>query len=50
MDPELLQPRKLYEAQDRSDEYLRLVAGLKAERADYLAGFPALDPRIAAAL
>ena len=50
VDPELLQPRKLYEREDRTDEYQSLVSNLKAERADYLAGFPALDPRIAFAL
>jgi phosphoenolpyruvate carboxykinase (ATP) len=50
VDPELLQPRKLYEREDRMDEYDRIVAALRAERAEYLAKYPALDPRITAAL
>jgi phosphoenolpyruvate carboxykinase (ATP) len=48
-DPELLQPRRIYERQGRLDEYEKIVAQLERERADYLAGFPALDPRIVAA-
>ena len=47
-DEDLLQPRRLYESQGRGDEYERIVARLKAERAEYLAGFPSLDPRVAA--
>ncbi len=45
-DEELLQPRKLYERQDRRDEYEQLVATLKADRAAYLARFTGLDERI----
>ncbi|MBY5161836.1 phosphoenolpyruvate carboxykinase (ATP) [Salsipaludibacter albus] len=45
-DPELLQPRRLYEAQGRADEYRALVATLKDQREDYLANFADLDPRI----
>ena len=45
-DPELLQPRRLYEAQGRGDEYEEIVATLKQQRTDYLAGFTSLDPRI----
>lgn len=45
-DEDLLQPRKLYESQGRGDEYDRIVARLKTERAEYLAGFPGLDPRV----
>jgi phosphoenolpyruvate carboxykinase (ATP) len=50
VDSELLQPRKLYEREGRIEEYEQLVADLQAERRDYLERFPALDPRIAAAL
>jgi phosphoenolpyruvate carboxykinase (ATP) len=35
-DPELLQPRKLYEAQGRTDEFNGLVAKVKAERQEYM--------------
>jgi phosphoenolpyruvate carboxykinase (ATP) len=45
-DAELLQPRRLYERQDRGDEYREHVERLKAERAKYLAEFPGLDPAI----
>jgi phosphoenolpyruvate carboxykinase (ATP) len=46
-DEELLQPRKLYERQGRTEEYERIVAQLKDDRAAYLAGFERLDPVIA---
>ena len=36
-DPEILQPRKLYERTGRSDEYRAVVEKLKAERREYLA-------------
>jgi len=45
-DPELLQPRRLYEAQGRADEYAQIVERLKLERAEYLAKFEGLDPRV----
>ncbi len=45
-DHELLQPRRLYERQDRSDEYDQIVARLETERDEYLAGYPDLDPRV----
>ena len=45
-DPELLQPRRLYEGQDRADEYRSIVGKLMADRAEYLAGYPDLDPRV----
>jgi phosphoenolpyruvate carboxykinase (ATP) len=45
-DVELLQPRRLYERQGRADEYRRHVERLKAERAEYLAGFPGLEADI----
>lgn len=47
-DPELLRPRELYERQGRGEEYAAIVAQLKRERAEYLAGFATLDARIAA--
>src|SRR5918996_635994 len=49
-DRELLQPRRLYERQGRSDEYRRQVERLKAERAEYLAQFPGLDEAIVKAV
>ena len=49
-EPELLRPSLLYERLGRSDEYRATVARLHEERAGYLAGFPALDPRIPAGL
>jgi phosphoenolpyruvate carboxykinase (ATP) len=45
-DEELLQPRRLYERQGRLDEYARFVERFKAERLDFLKGFPALDEEI----
>ncbi|MEX0869426.1 MAG: phosphoenolpyruvate carboxykinase [Nitriliruptoraceae bacterium] len=47
-DEELLRPRELYERQGRTDEYEQLVAQLKRDRAEYLAKFADLDPRITA--
>ncbi len=47
VDPEKLQPRKLYENQGRADEYEQIVAKLKADREEYLAKFEGLDPRVA---
>jgi phosphoenolpyruvate carboxykinase (ATP) len=49
-DPELLQPRRLYERQGRVDEYRRHVERLKAERAAYLAEFPGLEDAIVKAV
>jgi phosphoenolpyruvate carboxykinase (ATP) len=49
-DPELLQPRRLYERQGRMDEYRRQVERLKAERAAYLADFPGLEDAIVKAV
>jgi phosphoenolpyruvate carboxykinase (ATP) len=49
-DPEILQPRKLYEEQGRGDEYRALVQRFKAERADFLKGFPSLSDDIVAAV
>src|SRR3954453_10381109 len=45
-DLDLLQPRRLYAAQGRGDEYNQRVARVKAERAEYLAGYPSLSAEI----
>jgi phosphoenolpyruvate carboxykinase (ATP) len=45
-DPELLQPRRLYERRGRMDEYREMVDRLKAERVEFLKGFPELDEEI----
>ena len=45
-DDELLQPRRLYERQGRSNEYRELVETLLEERREYLDGFPRLDDRV----
>ena len=45
-DPELLQPRLLYQRQGRSDEHQAIVERLRRERAEYLAKYPGLDPAI----
>ena len=45
-DPEMLQPRRLYERQDRLDEYDGLVARFKQERAEYLAKYKFLRQEI----
>jgi phosphoenolpyruvate carboxykinase (ATP) len=42
-DLEVLQPRRLYERTGRTDEYAAFVARLKAERTEFLAGFPSLS-------
>lgn len=49
-DPELLQPRRLYERQSRVGEYEGIVARLKQERMEYLASFTALDPAVISGL
>jgi phosphoenolpyruvate carboxykinase (ATP) len=49
-DVELLQPRRLYARSGRSDEYERLVATLKRERAEFLASYPGLRAEILAAV
>jgi phosphoenolpyruvate carboxykinase (ATP) len=49
-DDEVLQPRRLYERTGRMDEYLTHVARLKAERAEFLGGFPSLSAEIVAAV
>jgi phosphoenolpyruvate carboxykinase (ATP) len=45
-DPELLQPRRLYEAQRRLDEYEAFVERFKSERAETLAKYPDLSEEI----
>jgi phosphoenolpyruvate carboxykinase (ATP) len=45
-DVELLQPRRLYEREGRTDEYRDLVERLKAERVARLEEFPELTPEI----
>jgi phosphoenolpyruvate carboxykinase (ATP) len=45
-DKELIQPRRMYEAQGRSKEYDDFVDRFKAERVDFLEGFPGLEPEI----
>jgi phosphoenolpyruvate carboxykinase (ATP) len=47
---EILQPRKLYEAQDRLAEYEEWVKRLRAERRAYLEGFAGIDPAIVQAV
>ena len=49
-DPELLQPRLLYERTGRADEYRVWVARLKRERTEFLAGFPGLRAEILTAV
>ena len=48
-DPELLQPRRLYERQGRQAEYADMVSRFKAERRAHLMGFPELSKEIVAA-
>jgi phosphoenolpyruvate carboxykinase (ATP) len=45
-DPELLQPRRLYERRGRIQEYRDFVERFKAERVEFLKGFPALEEEI----
>jgi phosphoenolpyruvate carboxykinase (ATP) len=49
-EPEILQPRRLYERQGRSDEYAAIVTRLKRERLEFLRRYPGLDPQILAAV
>ncbi len=46
-DVDLLQPARLYESQDRLEEYKNLVERFQEERSEYLARFPGLAPSIA---
>jgi hypothetical protein len=45
-DIDLLQPRRLYEATGRGDEYRQRVERLKAERTEFLAQYPSLSTEI----
>jgi len=45
-DPELLQPKRLYERQGRADEYADLVDRVKSERVSRLQEFPELSEDI----
>jgi phosphoenolpyruvate carboxykinase (ATP) len=45
-DAEILQPRRLYERQERMDEYNAIVQRLRSERCAYLAKFSGLRPEI----
>lgn len=47
-DEDLLNPRLRFKALDRMDEYDAWVTKLKAERQEFLSGFPDLDPYILA--
>ena len=49
-DLDVLQPRRLYAEQGREDEYGALVERFKAERAEFLSGFPSLSDEIVAAV
>ncbi|MPZ71742.1 MAG: phosphoenolpyruvate carboxykinase (ATP) [Nitriliruptorales bacterium] len=49
-DPELLQPRRLYESQGRLEEYERLVTALKEDRREYMRNHAGLRPEILEAL
>jgi len=49
-DLDVLQPRRLYAEQGRDDEYRALVERFKAERAEFLRGFPSLSDEIVAAV
>ena len=47
---DILQPRKLYERQGRTDEYKQIVERLKKERREYMAKWEGLNPEIAQAV
>jgi phosphoenolpyruvate carboxykinase (ATP) len=49
-DGELLQPRRLYDAGGRRDEYRAWVQRFKRERIEFLQGYPGLAPEILAAV
>jgi phosphoenolpyruvate carboxykinase (ATP) len=49
-DPELLQPRRLYERQGRGDEYAQMIDRLKSERVARLQEFPQLSDDIVKAV
>jgi phosphoenolpyruvate carboxykinase (ATP) len=45
-DLDVLQPRRLYDRQSRSDEYKQIVERLKSERRDYMKKWEGLNPEI----
>jgi phosphoenolpyruvate carboxykinase (ATP) len=47
---DILQPRKLYERQNRTEEYNQIVERLKTERREYMAKWEGLNPEIAQAV
>ena len=49
-DIEILQPRRLYERQGRTDEHEAMVARLKRERKEFLGSFPGLDESLVKSL
>ena len=49
-DPELLQPRRLYERQGRMDEYDAMVQRFKSERVEHLRKYPELSEEIVRAV
>jgi phosphoenolpyruvate carboxykinase (ATP) len=49
-DVDLLQPRRLYEATGRSEDYRALADRFKSERAEFLRKFPSLSEEIVAAV
>ncbi|TMB55551.1 MAG: phosphoenolpyruvate carboxykinase (ATP) [Chloroflexi bacterium] len=49
-DPELLQPRLLYERTGRAADYVELVTQLKRDRIAFLGGYSGLQPEILAAV
>jgi phosphoenolpyruvate carboxykinase (ATP) len=49
-DIEILQPRRLYQKQGRTDEYAAMVARLKQERKEFLGSFPGLDESLVKSL
>jgi hypothetical protein len=46
----VLQPKRLYQAQGRLDEYAALVERFKTERTAFLSDFPSLSEEIVAAV
>src|SRR5438046_10170942 len=47
---DILEPRKLYERQDRAEEYNQIVERLKTERREYMSKWEGLNPEIAKAV
>ena len=45
-----MQPRRLYEAQGRTEEYQQIVERLKNERREYMKKWEGLNPEIAKAV